>query len=262
MRNLNPQFTHPDRIGCFAYIDEAGNEGFSSKSGDWFLLGAFIVNQDNHRQAFEAIDSIKKTICFQDLEDELHFRNLRHEKKKAVIRQLTETDFTALSVLMWKNGISEEEKRRLSKFPRLYFFMIKCLLERLSWLAKERNTLIEITFSNRGHISSQLLEQYIFTTLKCQDLDHSIDFNFIGPVRAVQNKQRKLLQAADAVASGIYNGLEPNAYGDVETAYIQKMKHKFWKKEGQMYGYGINILPFDKEDIIKKSNELFSLLED
>ena len=106
MKNLNPQFTHPNKIGCFAYVDEAGNEGFSPSSGDWFLLGACVVDSKHHHQAFEMIDSIKTMIHFQDLNDELHFRNLQHEKKKAVIKQLSTLDFRALSVLMWKSGFT------------------------------------------------------------------------------------------------------------------------------------------------------------
>ena len=262
MKNLNPQFTHPSKIGYFAYVDEAGNEGFSSSSGNWFLLGAFVVENKNHREAFNTIDTMKTMIRFQDLNDELHFRNLQHEKKKAVIKLLSEMPFTALSVIMSKQWLSNDEKKNLSKFPRLYFFMIKCLLERLSWIARQRDALIEVTFSNRGHVTYDLLEHYIFTVLRHQDVNHSIDFNFLGPIRVVQNKQRKLLQAADAVASGLYNGLEPNVYGDVETAYIQKIKDKFWRRDGKLYDYGIKLLPADKEVEIKKSNELFSLLPD
>ena len=196
MKNLNPQFSHPSKIGYFAYVDEAGNEGFSSSSGNWFLLGAFVVEHKNHHEAFNMIDAIKKMIRFQDLNDELHFRNLQHEKKKAVIKQLSEMSFTALSVMIDKQKLSDDEKKNLSKFPRLYFFMIKYLLERLSWMARERDTLIEVTFSNRGHVAHDLLEHYIFTVLRHQDVNHSIDFNFLGPMRVVQNKQRKLLQAA------------------------------------------------------------------
>jgi len=262
MRNFNPKPTNPAETGYFAYIDEAGNEGFSSNSGAWFLLSAFVIDQKNHRRAFDTINAIKKDIQFRDLNDELHFRNLRHEKKKVVIKHLADLPFFAVSIVMGKYLLSEKERQNLSTFPRLYFFMAKCLLERLSWIAREKNTKIEVTFSNRAHVSYDLLRHYIFTTLRLQDTNHSIDFNSIGPIRVVQNKQRKLLQAADAVVSGFFNGIQPNFYGDVETAYAQKLKDRFWRKDSKLYGYGIKLLPAYKEGEIKKNNEVFSLLSD
>jgi hypothetical protein len=46
----------------------------------------------------------------------------------------------------------------------------------------------------------------------------------------------------------------------VETSYSKGLKEKFWRKEGKLYGYGVKLLPSDREAEIKKSNELLSLL--
>ena len=261
MRNLNPQFSHPSQIGLYAYVDEAGDEGFSQGSSrNWLLLGAFIVRKEDQSTAFDAIDFLKKALNFKSMDDELHWRNLRHEKKKVIVRELEKVPFTAMVVAVWKWGLSEEDKRNLACFPRLYFFLVKLLLERLSWYARDTGTLVEITFSNRSHVSYDLLRHYVFTTLRQGDANHSIDFNYLGPVRVVQNKQRKLLQAADAIASGFLNGIQSDYYGNVETGYSEKLKEKFWRKESKLYGYGVKLLPSDREAEIKKSNELFSLL--
>lgn len=246
----------------FAYIDESGDDGFrfSSGSSNWFILTALVVSVKHHKELMNLVDRIKTILSFKTLNDELHWKRLKHPKRKVIIKEIKNKPFSLISIVVDKQSLSGPDRRSLANFPRMYFFTIKLLLERLTWYARHKKGLIKITFSNKAHVSYTQLQHYINIKLREGTDSHSIDYNHLGPIHVIQSKQRKLLQLADSICGGFYNALQKNNYGDIELSYILPLKDKFWRWSGKLFSYGIKILPSNIEPEIKKSNEVFSLL--
>lgn len=57
------------------------------------------------------------------------------------------------------------------------------------------------------------------------------------------HKQRMGLQIADAVASAMWNGVNPNAYGHTEPRYAEILLPTVYAHKKQRFGYGVKVLP-------------------
>ena len=65
------------------YIDEAGDEGFdfTKRTPEWFIISAAITRQENDLEVLKGIVLETRRQLGYDDKQELHFRQLRHEKK-------------------------------------------------------------------------------------------------------------------------------------------------------------------------------------
>ena len=51
------------------------------------------------------------------------------------------------------------------------------------------------------------------------------------------------LQFADCMTSAFFNALEPNRYGNYETAYADNLRHRLIRKKGNALDHGIAPVP-------------------
>src|SRR3546814_15951877 len=66
----------------------------------------------------------------------LHFRELKHEQKIPYVRAIAAAPLRTVSVLVHKPSLNEPETFQAEKF-RLYFYLTRYLLERVSWLCRD-----------------------------------------------------------------------------------------------------------------------------
>ena len=145
---------------------------------------------------------------------------------------------------------SLESPEAFSERHRLYFYMLRILLERASWVCRDSRSVRDrslgdgtanVIFSNRNDISYQEVANY-FNRL--ERLETTIDFNVIRPgqFQALTNGKKSGLQVADAIAS---------AYFCAEHTFLRRRNHEYaqalgptlYRHCGKAWGYGLKFFP-------------------
>jgi hypothetical protein len=124
------------------YIDESGDEGFrflpaERGSSRWFVLSAVVLRKSKDLSVVELMREVRKQLG-KDPKKALHFRELKHEQRVPFVRAIGQTPLRTLSVLIHKPTIDEPERFQDEAF-RLYRYATRLLLERVSWLCRDRH---------------------------------------------------------------------------------------------------------------------------
>ena len=246
----------------FAYIDEAGDEGFGKlKTGRcggqsrWFALGAILVSDHNDRYLPQWRDEAVE--IFEHKRRDLHFNKLKHEQKVALCRLLSEKSFGISVICSDKIEITRLRGDLYEKYKEkghLYNYLTRFLLERLTtacaYKAKLNGTQaqLEVTFSRRAGTDYSVMRDYLFLMRDGKEKlppVRSIDWSVLNPedIKVENHSKRAGLQLADVVTSATYAGLEPNLYGDVETRYARSLARRFLKENGLLSNCGVTVVP-------------------
>lgn len=141
---------------------------------------------------------------------------------------------------------------------RLYFYAVRLLVERISWYCRDHQRKddpgdgsVELVFSNRSSMDYGALKEY----LKYLE-DNAIALNYrvtVGIIRPEQlltftSGKRMGLQLADAVASSHFYAVETNQYGFFEDSYARLLLPRAYRYQGQLWGYGIKVMPRETEE--------------
>jgi hypothetical protein len=255
------------------YIDESGDEGFmfnsdGSGSSRWLVLSAIVVRKKNDLSLIRTLESIR-ALLEKPPKKELHFRDLKHEQRVPYVKQIATAPIKAVSVLVHKPSIRDPEKFQSEKFL-LYRYASRLLLERVSWLCRDKynpdegSGKADVVFSNRSIMSYEDLTGYLQTLrTKSDPLDVRIDWNVIDPesVSAVDHSKRAGLQIADAVASSFFYAVNVNRYGEIEDKYSRLLLPACYRHKGSVLGYGLKFWPEDFQKL-KTANPHIAMFAD
>jgi hypothetical protein len=124
-----------------AYIDESGDEGWSFRdepglgSSEWFVISAVVVptaieiaELKRFHEIIRPIEELRKA--------PIHFSKLNHEQRVASCAGIAGTNTRFISICINKRKINSTG---LKGKHRLYFYTTRYLLERISWLARDRS---------------------------------------------------------------------------------------------------------------------------
>ena len=128
-----------------AYIDESGDEGTGEKSSKWLVLGALIV-QENEIPGAKAYlqKGVEGVWKGRKPPTHVHFQKVpTHGQRKALLHMLKGLNFTACTVAAKKRDFSGEILKGL-KCPRMYNYLAKHLIERISWFGRDRNESVRL----------------------------------------------------------------------------------------------------------------------
>lgn len=255
-------------FGFRAYVDESGDEGFvfnsdGSGSSRWMVLSAVVARQSSDLSIVKMLREVRKVLQ-RDPGAQLHFRNLKHEQRVAYVKHIAETPLWTISVIVDKRSLHEPERFQAEKFL-LYRYATRFLLERVSWLCRDRRTegdgdgRVEIIFSNRSIMSYDALRSYLkLLKEKSDPMDVRIDWSVVDPgcVSARNHDQLAGLQVADAVASSFFYAVQINRYGDVESRYATVLSPTIYRHKGSPHGYGLKFWPQDPKELLKTNPHL------
>lgn len=247
-------------ISYRVYVDEAGDEGFVFEKGstDWFVISAVVTDVESDLETVKLIDEVREILgkARRSRPYILHFRELRHEQRVAWVRKIAEARLQAVSVLVHKPSIASPGE--FARRHRLYFHATSLLLERVSWLCREKGASAgdgsaEIIFSNRSSMSYEELGNYL-DRLKEESGsgDLEIDWNVIRrrQIKALPARAYRGLQIADAVASGFFKAVQPSAYGFTETRHVYDLANVIYRPGGRTSrGHGVKIWPPEAEKL-------------
>jgi len=235
-----------------AYIDESGDDGFIFKpwpdraSSEWFVVSACVVRDVTHtaasgllHAAFDPIERVRGA--------PIHFAKLSHEQRVATAHAIGQLPVRLISVCFNKPALPAGHT--LSGNRRLYFYAVRYLLERISWLAREKAPLSAGDGTCRLHFSH------------CKGLSYAEMFSYLG---RLQNDNTQIawryvdtahptikahvdsiwLRATDCVASGFARGLELTREGFCEDRYARLMKPRVYSHNHRIWSYGLKITPY------------------
>jgi len=148
------------------YVDEAGDEGFafSRGSSEWFVLSAVVTRRQSDLETVKLVDRVRSRLN-KPPRANLHFRDMRHQQRLVLVEEISKARLRAVSVLVHKPSIQEPEN--FTERFRLYFYSARLLLERTSWLCRDRRRAddgdgsAKILFSNRSSMSYEELREYL-----------------------------------------------------------------------------------------------------
>jgi hypothetical protein len=247
------------------YIDESGDEGFKfgpdGGSSTWFVLSAVVIRAHNDHMIREGLATVRKKLG-KNQNHALHFRNLRHEQRIPYVQELAKAQIRTLSVLVHKPSLKEPETFRNY---RLYFYCVRFLLERVSWLCRDEHRKAygdgsaRVVFSNRSSMSYSGLRDYVGRlTDTSNPLEVRIDPAIIKAesIEARSHEQYAGLQAADAVASSFYCAANTHRLGFTEPRYVECLMPTVYRRADQVVGYGIKFWPKECDELVKASEQL------
>ncbi len=243
------------------YVDEAGDEGFRFDKGSskWFVLSAVVARKEHDIEAVKLVDRVRNRIKKKPRAD-LHFRKLKHRQRLVLVDEISRARLRAVVVMIHKPSLREPEK--FSERFRLYFYSTRLLLERVSWLCRDRRLAsgrgdgsAKIYFSNRTSLKYGELKEYL-RLLEEQSIvrDIRINWDVIRPDQIIPQPAHQMmgLQIADAVASGFFVAAEPSGHGFTEGRFARMLRPVVYKHGGRYLGYGVKIWPTKAEELVRR----------
>jgi hypothetical protein len=225
-----------------AYIEEAGDEGLG-KGSRWFIVGAVIVNYSKDLAVSRCIDEMKQNFRLQPPNAPIHWRNIRHPSiRRGLIDCLAGHEFD-ISYVICDSYHDEIMNSTLKGRGRLYFYLARILIERISWFGAERGDTVDLIFANRSNMVYCDLKEYLALLLNdriCQIKPGIISLDRIS----CQNVgQLKLLQVADICNSSCFNAFEFDQYGYYDERFLLGLSGKIYRRTGNIFSYGLKFLP-------------------
>ena len=242
-----------------AYIDESGDEGFKFRkssneeaSSDWFVLAAFVTRKAADLQTVKIIDQVRAEFQLPPRKH-LHWKDLKHLQKVRYAQIIAGLQARVIAVCVHKPSLLEPET--FWEGYRLYFYAVRYLLERISWLARDRHDPVkwggdgtmELIFSNRQGMPYSEMREYLHRLEEHKEKGQDIRIEFekvqVGRLETQTPGRSMGLQLADAVAGAFFNALEPDRFGNTEPRYIRTLLPIVYRDRGCCLGYGLKVFP-------------------
>ncbi|MEZ5338622.1 MAG: DUF3800 domain-containing protein [bacterium] len=231
--------------GLSCYIDEAGCPGFrfGQGSSDWLIISAVLVHEDEDFNILSVIGPYKERIKRTSLKP-IHFQELSHEKRLPLSVAVGQHPLITITIACHKPSLTNPDSYRGNH--RLYNYLIRYLLERVSWYARDSRCSepVRITFSQRTMPYDELSENFVKMREATTSSNAGIEWSYIVPENFHIKQHAKLegLIIADVVASSYYYAIE-HRYGFTEPRYVWHMRRRIYRYEGKAYRYGLKIIP-------------------
>lgn len=250
----------------YVYVDESGDEGFHFDDGGssrWFVLSAVVTRAGSDLETVKLVDEVR-ALLDRPPKKPLHFRDLRHEHRLPFVDRIATAKLWVVTVLICKPDLQEPEV--FQEGYHLYFYAVRFLLERVSWLCRDARRpeetgdgSAEIVFSNRSGMAYAELRSYLGRLEdQAEERDVTIDWTAVRPhqITAYSSGRRMGLQLADAVASSFFKAVEPSRYGYTEDRYARMLQPRVYHARGRYLGYGLKFWPGEVESRLKTAPEL------
>lgn len=260
-----------------AYIDESGDEGFKFRknddeqaSSDWFVLAAFITRKKTDLETVKIIDKVRQELKLNPRKH-IHWKDLKHPQKVRYAQIIAGLQTRIIGICVHKPSLLEPEKFRQRYI--LYFYAVRYLIERISWLARDRHNpgkwggdgTVELLFSNRQGMSYEEMREYLrlLERRKNTDQDIRIEFDRI-PIEKLKTQtpgKSMGLQLADAAAGSFFNALERDKFSNTEPRYLKTISPVLYRNQIIVKGYGFKIVPREALQILQTTDSLKWLTE-
>lgn len=238
-------------------IDEAGDDGMNCGCGEWMIISAFVSLRANYNSDIELVRALKSEMKWKEAKP-LHFRDLKDHGRRSVVQRIAEQAhrLRVISVFLHKPSLDTSgESAWFEEKHRVYFYLVRYLLERVSWACRDSisiknrqigNGTARVIFSAREDLSYGDLTAY-FTRL--QRAETSIEWKVIRPdqFKVLKNGKHPGLQIADSIASGMYC-CDHHCERKKTVEWARLLKPAVYHYRGRHLGYGLKFFPPEAEN--------------
>ncbi len=238
-------------------IDESGDDGFRYEDNPdcskWLVLAAAVFPQAHRARLDSLVLDIKDQIGWKRRKP-LHFIDVRGERREKLVRAVAQAGelFRSVVVMFYKPCIEEPETFR--DRHRLYFYAMRFLLERASWVCRDSKAsrdrslgdgTARVVFSNLNELSRARMQEY-FDRLRSTETN--IDWSAIRPnqFETLSNGKLSGLQIADTVASAFYCA-NHHCLRSRDERWAEILKPTVFRHAGRFRGYGLKFFPLAAE---------------
>ncbi|MBI2872042.1 MAG: DUF3800 domain-containing protein [Chloroflexi bacterium] len=226
------------------YIDESGDEGFQEGATRWFILGALIVPSALDLQTSTMIPRIKSKLG-RDPKTPLHWSHVRsHDKRLYICAELLTEQWVFSCVISDKKHPTVQKANGLPEKWNLYFYSTRLLLERISWYVRDNGGgMAHLTFEKRTNMDYDAMNSYL-RRLYGWIPPTQVSWSHIDWKRfhILPKEKSRLLQAADQVCGAVSDALEYTRLGNNEPRYVLELKERFYRRNGNLFSYGLKFL--------------------
>lgn len=154
---------------------------------------------------------------------------------------------TIVSVTICKRTISDPATGSATQIVTpdgMYLWALRLLLERVSWFIRDDDlpgtglvTLAHLKRFTRSH-----LDTYV---AKLRGERSNIAWASFGdhPFKISTPGILDMLQVADIAVSGVFKALEPDAFGETERQYLERLSPAIYRRSGLPTTYGLKVFP-------------------
>lgn len=235
---MEPAFT--------AYIDESGDQGFEFRdpeymgSSRWFIISAVVTKTSQKTLLRNSLSDLRSELNMQSNQI-IHFSKLNHAQRVLATKRISRMPIRVVSVLVHKPELNNPEKFKDEGY-RLYFFTLRLLLERISWLCRdsEQDGRCKLIFEHCKSLKYDDLHDYI---QKLKEKPTKIDWESLRTDKLfVENKKSiAALQLADCCASSFQWALAEK-YKFTEHRFAKNLKPVVYCNGSNYKSYGMKFL--------------------
>ena len=231
------------------YVDEAGDRGISNTSDRHFVVSAVIAEDTKDPMLRQELGTLRAQLG-RHPGHVLHFVEFSHSQRLKAVEDVASSSLaTIINVVVHKDLIGQPlptgNLAHVAKPDPMYLWALRLLLERVSWFVDDNggsDTIV--TFAHLKGFRAQKLHDYR-TALEGNG-DIGVRWSvFAGhPFRIESPRSVELLQVADIAASALFRAVEPDAFENTETRYLEELRPKLYRRgDGQITSYGLKVFP-------------------
>jgi hypothetical protein len=240
-----------------AYIDEAGDDGFSKlatkESGGqsrWLVLGCCLATSEIDKTLPAGRDKILARFPRRQSR-KLHFRDLKHDQKTVACQEIAGLSIEAALTLSHKITLPGSKwETTFAQKGYLYNYLLRWLLERVTSHCQTSSAgcSLRLVFSRRSGTDYQQMIEYLELMRDGREVmraTRSINWSVlkIEDITVETHDRWAGLQIADCIVSGFFLAVEPNAYGNYEQSYANLLREKLICSNGNPLNTGLTVVP-------------------
>ncbi len=236
-----------------AYVDESGDRGWRRRptevplgtrvgSSEHFCMTAVLV-PDGAQSAIldrwvQAAIEIGRAPS-----DVVHWTSVRsHSQRLHLCHSVDAVDeLRIISVVFSKWDV--ENVSAVRQPDHLYNWVLRLLVERLSWFGKRHDAQTVMHFAQVKGLPPRVIADYL-SGLQRQATN--IEWrHLLMPARVNTPHNQKMLQVADTASGAVYAAFEWDEYGHTERRYLDTLRTRIWTPAGgALQTYGLKVCPW------------------
>lgn len=199
---MEPAFT--------AHIDESGDQGFEFRdpehmgSSRWFILSAVVSKTSRKDEIRTKLTDLRMELNIKPNQI-IHFSKLNHAQRTLATHRIAQMPVRAVSILVHKPELDNPNTFKDEGY-RLYFFTLRLLLERVSWLCRDSDTegACKLVFEHCKNLRYDDLHEYIKKLKREQNTNIHWPSLKTDKLFVENKKSIAALQLADCCASSFH----------------------------------------------------------
>ncbi|UQB74702.1 DUF3800 domain-containing protein [Rhodococcus ruber] len=231
-----------------AYIDESGQRSRNGSSSPHFIMSALVVPQRKEDAAQDFLAELRTALrrrpgqILHWSKYTAHTDRLRASSDMGQRHDL----FRISSVVVCKDHLPKPGEGFDQDAAYLYTF--RFLLERLSWLVKERGGELHYVLGHVVRFQKEKLREYERRLRSLPSADCKIAWDHVNPKggQIDQPSRVELLQLADIAASATAIAFNPDDNGFTEDRYLRNLLPILYRRNGgALTTYGLKMHPWN-----------------